>query len=136
MVTAALNTLMLGVSAIALFTSLLALSNLRLAQVAPVWAVGVERWRLAALELLRILLFSAGAALLAIPLGVFMTWGLVDIVNVAAFGWRLPMHVFPVQWAQVFLLALAAALVAGVMPVTRLARSAPADLLRVFANER
>jgi putative ABC transport system permease protein len=136
MVTAALNTLMLGVSAIALLTSLLALSNLRLAQVAPVWAVGVERWRLAGLELLRILLFSAGAALLAIPLGVFMTWGLVDIVNVAAFGWRLPMHVFPGQWAQVFLLALAAALVAGLMPVTRLARSAPADLLRVFANER
>jgi putative ABC transport system permease protein len=136
MVTAALNTLMLGVSAIALFTSLLALSNLRLAQVAPVWAVGVERWRLGGLELLRILLFSAGAALLAIPLGVFMTWGLVDIVNVAAFGWRLPMHVFPVQWAQVFLLALAAALIAGLMPVTRLARSAPADLLRVFANER
>ena len=94
------------------------------------------RHRLAALELLRILLFSAGAALLAIPLGVFMTWGLVDIVNVAAFGWRLPMHVFPVQWAQVFLLAFAAALVAGLTPVTRLARSAPADLLRVFANER
>jgi putative ABC transport system permease protein len=136
MVTAALNTLMLGVSAIALLTSLLALSNLRLAQVAPVWAVGVARWRLAGLELLRILLFSAGAALLAIPLGVFMTWGLVDIVNVAAFGWRLPMHVFPGQWAQVFLLALAAALIAGLMPVTRLARSAPADLLRVFANER
>ena len=136
MVTAALNTLMLVVSAIALFTSLLTLSNLRLAQVAPVWAVGVARWRLAGLELLRILLFSAAAALLAIPLGVFMTWGLVDIVNVAAFGWRLPMHVFPAQWTQVFFIALATALVAALAPVTRLARSAPADLLSVFANER
>jgi putative ABC transport system permease protein len=135
-VTAALNTLMLVVSAIALFASLLALSTLRLAQIAPVWAVGVARRRLAGLELLRILLFSAVTALLAIPLGVFMSWGLVNIVNVAAFGWRLPLHVFPVQWAQVFFIALATGLVAGLAPVTHLARSTPADLLRVFANER
>ena len=86
---------------------------------------------------MRILLFSAGAALLAIPLGVFMTWGLVDIVNVAAFGWRLPMHVFPAQWAQVFLYrARRRARRRLSTPVTKLARSAPADLLRVFANER
>jgi len=135
-VTAALNTLTLIVSAIALFASLLTLSNLRLAQIAPVWAVGVTRRRLAGLELLRILLFSAGAALLAVPLGIFMTWGLVAIVNVAAFGWRLPMHVFPEQWAQVFVVALVTALVAAIAPATRLARSAPTDLLKVFANER
>lgn len=135
-VTAALDTLTLIVSGVALFASLLTLSNLRLAQVAPVWALGVTRRRLAGLELLRIVLFSAGAALLAIPLGVFMTWGLVDIVNVVAFGWRLPMRVFPLHWAQVFVVALAAALLAAVVPALRLARSAPSELLRVFANER
>jgi len=135
-VTAALNTLTLLVSAIALFASLLTLSNLRRAQIAPVWAMGVTRRRLAALELLRILLFSAGAAALAIPLGLFMTWALVAIVNVAAFGWRLPMHVFPAQWAQVFFIALLTAFIAGITPVMRLARTAPAELLKVFANER
>jgi putative ABC transport system permease protein len=135
-VTAALNVLTLIVSAIALFASLLTLSNSRIAQIAPVWAVGVTRRRLAGLELLRILLFSAGAALLAIPLGVFITWGLVAIVNVAAFGWRLPMHIFPMQWAQVFLVAIGAALVAAIAPALRLAASAPTDLLKVFANER
>jgi putative ABC transport system permease protein len=135
-VTAALNVLTLIVAAIALFASLLTLSNLRIAHIAPVWAIGVTRRRLAGLELLRILLFSAGAALLAIPLGLFMTWALVDIVNVAAFGWRLPLHVFPAQWAQVFIVALGAALVAALAPAIRLARSAPVDLLKVFANER
>jgi putative ABC transport system permease protein len=135
-VTAALNTLTLLVSAIALFASLLTLSNLRLAHIAPVWAMGVARRRLAGLELLRVLLFSAGAALLAIPLGLFMTWALVAIVNVAAFGWRLPMHVFPAQWAQVFVVALVTALFAAVIPALRLARSAPAELLKVFADER
>jgi len=135
-VTAALNTLTLIVSAIALFASLLTLSDLRIAHIAPVWAVGVTRRRLAGLELLRILLFSAGAAFVAIPLGVFMTWGLVAIVNVVAFGWRLPMHVFPAHWAQVFAVAIVTALFAAIVPALRLARSAPADLLKVFANER
>lgn len=135
-VTTALNTLTLIVSAIALFASLLTLSNTRLAQVAPVWAVGVTRWRLAALELTRILLFAAGAAALAVPLGLFMAWCLVAIVNVAAFGWRLPYHIFPGQWAQVFAVALLTALLAALAPVLRLARTAPTDLLKVFANER
>ncbi len=135
-VTSALNTLTLVVSAIALFASLLTLSNLRLAHVAPVWAIGVTRARLATLELLRILVFAAGAALIAIPLGLFMTWALVDIVNVVAFGWRLPMHIFPRHWLTVFATAQVAALVAGLAPVRRLARTAPAELLKVFANER
>jgi putative ABC transport system permease protein len=135
-VTAALGTLTLIVAAIALFASLLTLSNLRLTHIAPVWAIGVTRRRLAGLELLRMLLFSAGAALIAIPLGVFMTWSLVAIVNVAAFGWRLPMLVFPLQWAEVFVVALVTALFAAAVPALRLARNAPADFLKVFANER
>jgi putative ABC transport system permease protein len=65
-----------------------------------------------------------------------MTWGLVAIVNVVAFGWRLPLHVFPTQWGQVFVVALVTALFAALVPALRLARSAPADLLKVFANER
>jgi putative ABC transport system permease protein len=135
-VTAALDTLTLIVSAIALFASLLTLSNLRLAHVAPVWAIGVTRAKLATLEMLRILVFAAAAALIAIPLGLFMTWALVDIVNVVAFGWRLPMHIFPQHWLMVFGTALIAALIAGLIPVRRLARTAPAELLKVFANER
>ncbi len=135
-VTAALNTLTLIVSGIALFASLLTLSDMRRARIAPVWAAGVTRRRLAALELVRVLMFAAGAAALAIPLGLFMTWRLVDGVNVAAFGWRLPFHMFPAQWALVFVIALAAAFIAALVPVARLARTAPAELLKVFSNER
>lgn len=135
-ITTALNTLTLIVAAIALFASLSTLSNLRLAHIAPVWAIGVTRRRLAGLELLRMLLFASGAALIALPLGLFMTWSLVAIINVAAFGWRLPMRVFPLQWSEVFVVALLTALFAATIPALRLARSAPVDLLKVFANER
>ena len=136
MITGALNTLMLIVSAVALFTSLLTLSNLRLRQVAPVWAIGVSRQRLAAIELMRVLIFAAGVALVAIPLGVFITWGLVTIINVIAFGWRLPMHIYPMHWLMVIITSLITASFASLVPVIQLARSKPIDLLKGFADAR
>ena len=51
-------------------------------------------------------------------------------------GWRLPFHVFPEQWLVVLALALVTAFLAAVIPVMRLNRTAPQDLLKVFANER
>lgn len=135
-VTGALNTLTLVVSGIALFASLLTLSGLRLTQLAPVWALGVPRRRLADLEVGKLLLLAAITAVLAVPLGLVLAWCLVAIVNVQAFGWRLPFHVFPAQWALVFVLALGTAFLAAIIPALRLARMAPQDLLKVFANER
>jgi putative ABC transport system permease protein len=37
---------------------------------------------------------------------------------------------------QAFALALLTAFVASIVPIIRLARTAPAELLKVFANER
>ncbi len=135
-VTAALNALTLIVSAIALLASLLTLGNVRLAQFAPVWAAGAARGRLAQLEFLRILSLTAATALVALPLGLALSWCLVAVVNVQAFGWRLPFYVFPGQWAQIFALALLTAALAATAPILRLVRTTPADLLKVFANER
>jgi putative ABC transport system permease protein len=135
-VTAALNTLTLIVSAIALLASLTTLSDTRLAQVAPVWATGVPRRRLAQLEWLRILLLTAATAVIALPLGLALAWCLVAVVNVQAFGWRLPFYVFPGQWLEILALALLAAGLAALAPILRFARTTPAQLARVFANER
>jgi putative ABC transport system permease protein len=135
-VTAALNTLTLVASGIALFASLLTLSDLRLTQLAPVWALGVTRRRLADLEIGKLLVLAAITAVLAVPLGLVLAWCLVAIVNVQAFGWRLPFHIFPMQWVLILALALATAFLAAIIPVLRLNRTAPQDLMKVFANER
>lgn len=134
-VTAALNALTLIVSAIALLASLLTLGDARPAQLAPVWAMGVTRARLAGLEMARIVVFAAATAVFALPLGLYMAWCLVAVVNVEAFGWRLPFHMFPAQWGQVFAIAVLTAFVAALAPTLRLARAAPAALLKAFANE-
>jgi len=135
-VTAALNVLTLGVAGLALFASLMTLSGIRLPQLAPVWAMGITRRRLAMLELVRTLALAALTLAAAVPVGLALAWVLLDVVNVEAFGWKLPMHLFPLDWVQLGGLALAAALLAAAIPVRRLSRLAPSDLLKVFANER
>ncbi|MGY6411573.1 MAG: FtsX-like permease family protein [Alkalilacustris sp.] len=135
-ITGALNLLTLGVAAVALLASLITLSGMRIGQLAPVWAMGLTRADLARLELLRTLLLAALTAAAAIPVGLGLAWVLLAVINVDAFGWRLPMRVFPADWAVLTLAALLAALLAAALPARRLARMAPADLLRVFARER
>jgi putative ABC transport system permease protein len=135
-VTSALNVLTLGVAAIAILTSLLTLADRRLPQLAPVWATGLTQGRLAGLDLGRTVVLAVLTAIAALPLGLALAWVLLAVVNVAAFGWRLPMEVFPADWLTLFGAALAAALLAGLVPALRLLRRQPAELLRVFANER
>ena len=134
--TAALNSLTLGVAGAALFISLLTLGQSRLNQLAPLWGVGVARRRLAWLSLGQTLLLATLTLLLALPLGLLLAWWLVAVINVQAFGWRLPLQVFPGQLLQLLGLALLASLLAAAWPLWRLARSSPAALLRSFADER
>jgi putative ABC transport system permease protein len=135
-VTAALNTFTLGVAGIALLTSLLTLGNARLPQLAPLWALGLTRRQLAVVELLKTLAMALFTSLLALPLGLVVAWCLIAVVNVKAFGWRLPLHVFPLHLVTLLGVALLAALIAAALPVLRLLRTQPADLVKVFANER
>jgi putative ABC transport system permease protein len=135
-VTSALNAFTLGVAGVALLTSLLTLANSRLPQLAPLWAVGVTRRKLAVIELTKTLSVAFITALLALPLGLLVAWCLIAIVNVKAFGWRLPFDVFPLQLVRLLGVALAASLLASLLPVARLARMQPASLVKVFANER
>ena len=135
-VTAALNVLTLGVAALAIFASLLTLSGMRLAQLAPAWAMGLTLKRLAALEILRSVALAAFTMLAAVPVGLGLAWMLLAVINVEAFGWRLPMHLFPFDWLRLFLLALASAMLAALLPALWLTRQQPADLVKVFANER
>ena len=135
-VTTALNAFTLGVAGVALLTSLLTLANSRLPQLAPLWALGVTRRRLALIELTKTMSVALITALLALPLGLLVAWCLIAIVNVKAFGWRLPFDVFPLQLLKLLAVALAASLLASLIPVARLARMQPANLVKVFASER
>jgi len=135
-VTAALNVLTLGVAGLAMFASLVTLAGMRLPQIAPLWAMGIAMRRIVVLELVRTLALALLTLIAALPVGLSLAWVLLSIVNVEAFGWKLPMHLFPGDWLKLGVLAMAAALAAALIPLRRLARTSAADLLKVFANER
>ncbi|MBC7477721.1 MAG: ABC transporter permease, partial [Pseudorhodobacter sp.] len=135
-VTTALNILTLAVAGFAMMMSLLTLAAMRLPQLAPVWALGLTRRRLAALELLRAVVLAALTGVMALPLGLGLAWALLAVVNVEAFGWRLPMYLFPLDYLRLGGLALVAAVLAALWPAWRLSRTPPAQLLGVFRHER
>jgi len=135
-VTAALNSFTLGVAGVALLTSLLTLSNSRLPQLAPLWAIGITRRQLAAIELLKTMSVAFITAALALPLGLLVAWCLIAVVNVKAFGWRLPFQVFPLQLLQLLATAMVASLLAALLPIFKLLRTQPANLVKIFADER
>jgi putative ABC transport system permease protein len=135
-VTAALNALTLGVAGVALLTSLVTLSGLRLPQIAPVWAIGMTQARLGLIELGKMLMLALLTALCAVPLGLGIAWVLLAVVNVEAFGWRLPLHLFPGQWGALIALAVVTACAAAAWPIWRIARMPPARLIQVFAGAR
>nr|WP_298379568.1 FtsX-like permease family protein [uncultured Halomonas sp.] len=132
-ITRALNALTIGVAGLALLTTLLAQAEARRAQLAPLWALGVSRGRLVKLQIGQLVMACLGTALLAIPLGLLLTGTLVAVINVAAFGWRLPLHVFPGQIAMTVALAVVVAILAALIPAWRLRRVPPRQLLQEFA---
>ncbi|WP_065334059.1 ABC transporter permease [Tritonibacter mobilis] len=135
-VTGALNILTLGVAGFALLTSFLSQWSKRLPHLAPVWAMGITRTQLARLELTRSLTFAVVTFVLALPLGFLLAWALLAVINVEAFGWRLPMYLFPMECGRLFAMTLVVAALASLLPALRLMRMSPATLLGVFASDR
>lgn len=135
-VTGMLNVLTLGVAGVALFLSLLTLADQRIGQLAPLWAAGVERRKLALVDLGKTVGLAALTVMAALPLGLAVAWLLVAQINPLAFGWRLPLTLFPGQWAALGALTLGVAMLAALWPAWRLSRLAPARLVKIFAEER
>jgi putative ABC transport system permease protein len=63
------------------------------------------------------------ALLAAIPAGLLTALLLVEVINRRAFGWRIDVHLSVAQFVNALLLAIAAAVVAGLYPARRVARA-------------
>ena len=67
---------------------------------------------------------------MALPLGWLLAWVMIHIINKRSFGWTLQMTVpAEVLW-QALAVAVGAALIAGIYPAARIARTPPAIVLR------
>jgi putative ABC transport system permease protein len=90
----------------------------------------MTRGQLRGLILLQTSAMGLAAGLLAIPLGLVMGDLLIDVINLRSFGWSMPLRVAPTTLLSGLALAWVAALLAGLYPAWRAARTAPAGALR------
>ncbi len=70
------------------------------------------------------------AGLTAIPLGLTMAWMLVAVINRRAFGWQIDLAIESGPLVAALGLSVASALVAGIYPSWRAARTRPALAMR------
>ncbi|MEM7416912.1 MAG: FtsX-like permease family protein [Gemmatimonadota bacterium] len=75
-------------------------------------------------------LMGLAAGVLSIPMGLALSWVMIYVVNKRSFGWTLDMRVGPDILVQAVVLAVVAALLAGLWPARAMSKTRPAVALR------
>ena len=129
-ITRVLYWLAAGVAAIGLVSALLAWELERARELALLRTLGATPRATAALILAQTLFMGLAAFLAAVPAGLLTALVLTRVINRRAFGWQIDLHLSAPQFLNALLLALAAALAAGLYPAWRSARAPLAAGLR------
>lgn len=129
-ITRVLQVLVGLVAFLGILSALQALQLERVRETAVLRAVGWLPRQLRALVVAQTGLLGLAAGLFAMPLGVALAGLLVFVINRRAFGWTMSFQLSPGELGQGLLLALAAALLAGLYPAWRTSRRPVAQDLR------
>jgi putative ABC transport system permease protein len=121
-ITNALRLLAVVVAFIGVLSTLMSLQLERTRELGILRATGMTPRQLTALTLLETGLMGTLAGIFAMPLGYALAWILIYVINVRSFGWTLQMVLEGKYFWQAFLVAVVAALLAGIYPAWRLGR--------------
>ena len=130
-ITVALRLLATLVAFVGILSTLMSLQLERAREIGVLRATGMTRRQLWGLILLETGLLGTSAGLVAMPAGFILALILVYIINLRSFGWTLSMQLHAGEFTQAFLVALAAALLAGLYPAWRMGKVDPAEALRM-----
>lgn len=129
-ITGALQLLSTLVAFVGVLSALLSLMLDKQRELGILRALGLtngQLWRLVSWETG---LMGAVAGLLALPTGFVLALILIYIINRRSFGWTLQLQVTPEPFVQALLVAVVAALLAGLYPAYRMTRMAASDAMR------
>jgi putative ABC transport system permease protein len=129
-ITAVLQLLATVVAFIGILSALMALQLERARELGMLRANGLTPGQLWGLVLAQTSLMGLTAGLLAAPLGLALSLVLVYVINRRSFGWTLDLTLDPALFAQALLVALTAAVLAGLYPALKMSRTSPALALR------
>ncbi len=129
-ITDALQLLSVLVAFIGILSALMALQLEGTRQYGVMRAVGLTGRQLWNYTLIQTGLMGITAGALAMPIGVALAIILITVINVRSFGWTMQIALPPEDFALAFLVAVAAALLAGIYPARALSRLETVRALR------
>jgi putative ABC transport system permease protein len=129
-ITDVLYWLAVGVALIGILGAMLALQLERGRELAVLRALGMTPSQLGAMITTQTAVIGLLSGIAAVPLGIMMAYVLIEVINRRAFGWQIDMSVAPDILLSAIAFAIGAALLAGVYPAFRAARSQPAAAMR------
>jgi putative ABC transport system permease protein len=129
-ITAAMQLITTVVAFIGVLSSLLALQLEKKREMGILRALGLTVAEMRRLTFWETGLLGASAGVLALPTGYILAWILIFVINQRSFGWTLQMHAELLPFAEAFLLAVGAALLAALYPAWRIGRMQVTEALR------
>lgn len=129
-ITSALRILATIVAFIGVLSALLLLQLEKQREIGILRALGLTGRQLWRLVMLETGLMGLAAGLLALPAGYALSLILVYVINQRSFGWTIQMLIQPEIFVQAIVVALTAALLAGIYPAWRLSQVAAAEEMR------
>ncbi len=129
-ITTALQLLATLVAFIGVLSALLSLQLERKRELGILRAVGLTGKQMRRLVILETGLMGTVAGLLSLPTGFTLAMILIYIINQRAFGWTLQLQLSAPPFLQAMLVAVLAAVLAGIYPALKISRMAAAEALR------
>ena len=129
-ITGALRLLAVVVAFIGVLSALMSLQLERTRELGILRANGMTPIQMWKLTLLETGIMGSLAGFFAMPLGYALAWILIYVINVRSFGWTLQMQVQPSYFWQAWIVAVVAALLAGIYPAWRLGTMVVASAIR------
>jgi len=130
LITSVLRLLLTLVAVVGVLSALLSLQLERAREVGVLRALGLTPAEVWWLNGAQCGLMGLVSGVLALPVGLALAAVMIFVINRRSFGWSLDMEIDPGILVQAVVLALLAALVAGVYPSYRMSRTRPAVALR------
>ncbi|MEM9950734.1 MAG: FtsX-like permease family protein [Chloroflexota bacterium] len=129
-ITIALRLLATLVAFIGILSALMSLQLEHTREYGTMRATGMTPNQLRQFTFIQTGLMGTVAGVIAIPIGILLAMVLIYVINVRSFGWTMQFEIIYGEVAQAFLVAIGAALLAGVYPAYRLAKMNVSRALR------